>query len=493
MLEPKKISNDRNMSVDELIFNNAKRYPQKIAYESDEIKINYEKLDTLSRSFAHFYLSKQVKPSEVIALSIKNDFVYLIAMLGAMKIGATLFSIPVSESAASRYEEVTQLKITKYFSDFRNEDDFEWIKIPPELSSKYVSHFELPSLEKIDMAWMALSSSGSTGVRKIFTLTHRQQLARNLLNNNTNQLTANDRISAMSPLCYPTIKQRYLEALSIGATIVKLREFDKINALAEYQVTVLFATSMHAEQMLAELKGNNLKLEKLRDLYIGGSEVKDSLRKRIISEIGCNLVIRYACNETSLISSSSRDNLTIPFSVGTPAEGIQIKIVNSAGVDCDAGIDGLILVKTEGMITSYLNGDDTRRNFRDGWFVTGDVGSLNSQKILTHKGRRDGVVIFNGINISLAEITKTALSFDFVSDATSISLPHPIHQDIPVCVVQFNEPSSPMLERFKGQIKDKLGARGPKAVFEVDQIPRNLNGKIIMADLRNLLGKLMAK
>lgn len=494
MLYPQKNKSvDGDMGVDDLIFHNAKKYPQKMAYESAEVKVNYGQLDSLSCSFAHFYLSRHVKPCEVIALSIKNDFIYLIAILGAMKIGATLFSIPVSEPAASRLEEVTQLKISKYFSDFRKEDDFEWIKIPSELSSIHGNDFKVQNLAKIDMAWMALSSSGSTGVRKVFTLTHRQQRVRNLLNNNTNLLDADDRISAMSPLCYPAIKQRYLEALSIGATIIKLRGLDKVNALAEYRVSVLFATSMHAEQLLEELNGNNHKLQKLRDLYIGGSEVKDSLRKRIISEIGCNLVVRYACNETSLISSTSRDDLATPLSVGTPAEGVQIKIINSDGAECNAGVDGLILVKTAGMITSYLNEDDTSRNFRDGWFITGDVGNLNSQRLLTHKGRRDGVVIFNGINISLAEITKAALSFDFVADVASISLPDPIHQDVPICMVQFDESSNSMLEHFKEEMRDKLGSRGPKAVFQVDKIPRNLNGKVIINDLRDLLGKLMIK
>ena len=145
------------------------------------------------------------------------------------------------------------------------------------------------------------------------------------------------------------------------------------------------------------------------------------------------------------------------------------------------------------MIKKYLNEDDTSRNFRDGWFVTGDVGNINSQGVLTHRGRKDGVVIFNGINISLAEITKTALTFDYVADVTSISLPHPIHQDIPVCVVQFHESSNSMLEHLKDELRTKLGSRGPKTVFEVSEIPRDSNGKIINEDLRNLLLKLMVK
>jgi acyl-coenzyme A synthetase/AMP-(fatty) acid ligase len=488
-----KISINKNVGVDDLIFSRAKDYPQKIAYESDEIRVNYKQLESLSWSFARFFLSQQVKPHEVIALSIKNDFLYLVAMFGAMKIGATLFSIPVTESTESRLEEVIQLKISKYFSDFRVESNFEWIKIPIELFAKKVSDFQVENWGKIDIAWMALTSSGSTGARKIFSLTHRQQHIRNRISTETYQLTGDDRISTMSPLCFPTIKQRYLEALSVGATIVKLKETDTVNALADYLVTVLFSSSMHSEKLLNDIKNSNSNLEKLKSIFIGGSEVKDSVRKRITSEIGCNLVVRYACNETSLISSTNRDNLTIPFSVGTTVEGVQVKIVNADGAECNDGVDGLILVKTSGMITKYLNEEDTIRNFRDGWFVTGDVGNINSQGVLTHRGRKDGVVIFNGINISLAEITKTALAFDYVADATSISVRHPIYQDIPVCVVQFHKSSNSTLKHLKDELRNKMGSRGPKTLLEVSEIPRDSNGKIIKMDLRDLVLKLMVK
>jgi acyl-coenzyme A synthetase/AMP-(fatty) acid ligase len=487
------ISINEHIGIDDLIFSRAKDYPQKIAYESDKIRVNYKKLESLSLSLARFFLSQQVKPREVIALSIRNDFLYLVAMLGAMKIGATLFSIPVTESTESRLEEVIQLKISKYFTDFRVESNFEWIKIPMDLFLKRVINFQVENLEKIDISWIALTSSGSTGARKIFSLTHRQQQIRNRISVETYQLTGDDRISTMSPLCYPTIKQRYLEALSIGATIVKLKENDTINAFADYNITVLFSSSMHSEKLLIGIKGSNCSLEKLRTIFIGGSEVKDSLRKRLTSEIGCDLVVRYACNETSLISSTNRDNINIPFSVGTTVEGVQVKIVNADGVECNKGVDGLILVKSLGMITKYLNEEDTIKNFCDGWFVTGDVGNINSEGVLTHKGRKDGVVIFNGINISLAEITNTALAFDYVADATTISVRHPIYQDIPVCVVQFHKSSNSMLKHFKDELRTKLGSRGPKNILEVSEIPRDSNGKIIKMDLRDLVLKLMVK
>jgi acyl-CoA synthetase (AMP-forming)/AMP-acid ligase II len=88
-MQQENISINNAMGVDDLIFYRAKDYPQKIAYESDGIRVNYKQLESLSWSFARFFLSQKVKPHEVVALSIRNDFLYLIAMLGAMKIGVT--------------------------------------------------------------------------------------------------------------------------------------------------------------------------------------------------------------------------------------------------------------------------------------------------------------------------------------------------------------------------------------------------------------------
>jgi len=126
-------------------------------------------------------------------------------------------------------------------------------------------------------------------------------------------------------------------------------------------------------------------------------------------------------------------------------------------------------------------------NFREGWFYTGDVGYLADDGQLVHLGRGDHLMIYNGINIYPAEIEQTLLTHPGVKDVVVMPLKHNIHQEVPACVVSLvpgARVSEMGLRRFA---VDLLGAKAPALLIIADRIPRNPQGKIVRAQVAQLI------
>jgi acyl-CoA synthetase (AMP-forming)/AMP-acid ligase II len=169
---------------------------------------------------------------------------------------------------------------------------------------------------------------------------------------------------------------------------------------------------------------------------------------------------------------------------GRPIDGVELRIVDASGSVVPQGTVGEIALRTPGMVTAYFGNEaQTAARFRDGWFYPGDVGLIRSDGQLVVQGRKDEMIIMNGLNIFPKEIESVLESHPDIRIAAALALPSRTHGDIPVAAVELaanSELSGPDIQRWA---HGQLGPRSPKRIVIVDRLPRNSQGKITKKDL----------
>jgi acyl-CoA synthetase (AMP-forming)/AMP-acid ligase II len=94
------------------------------------------------------------------------------------------------------------------------------------------------------------------------------------------------------------------------------------------------------------------------------------------------------------------------------------------------------------------------------------------------------MMIMNGINIYPAEIEQVLNAHPDVRDAAAMPVHHPVHQDVPLCAVALNPGARTSEVDLLEWARVRLGPRGPRRVLVLDSIPRNHDGKLVCAELR---------
>ncbi len=140
----------------------------------------------------------------------------------------------------------------------------------------------------------------------------------------------------------------------------------------------------------------------------GGAWLNPEL-ERYFRALGFVVIQGYGLTETSPVITCNEYGAEVPGSVGQPIEGVEVRIDE----------EGEILARGPNVMKGYYRDPEgTARVFRDGWFVTGDLGRLDSKGFLTITGRRKEMLLLsNGKNIFYAPIEQALLQCPFIEQA----------------------------------------------------------------------------
>ena len=160
---------------------------------------------------------------------------------------------------------------------------------------------------------------------------------------------------------------------------------------------------------------------------------------------------------------------------------MQVRVALSSGAVATSGEVGNIEVKGPNVFSGYWRmPEKTREEFTaDGWFRTGDVGSLDPQGRLTIVGRSKDLIITGGYNVYPAEVEGYLNEAEGVAESAVVGVAHPDFGEAVVAVVvpragaQLN--ADTLLAALKGRIAN---FKVPKRLFVVDDLPRNAMGKV---------------
>ena len=202
-------------------------------------------------------------------------------------------------------------------------------------------------------------------------------------------------INLWTPLCLGMTSITYSNPLEFK-TIAKIIKDDRPSLLVG---TPLFLEGYARQSRAGDFESVELTVS-------GADKCPEALRELYREKHNLEIFEGYGTTETSPVISVNPRDANRPGSIGIPIPGTEVKIENiDTGEECSAGETGKILVKGDGVMQGYLNDiEETHLRIKSGWYDTGDLGYLDEDGYIWHKGRLKRFVKIGGEMVSLVMV-----------------------------------------------------------------------------------------
>ena len=333
-------------------------------------------------------------------------------------------------------------------------------------------------------------SGGTTGLPKAAIQTHRSLVnTTRLYGQGSLGLHAGDTSMAVPKLYFGyATGSNLLFPMSVGARSVLFRDhptpevlFSKIE---EHRPTVLVNVPSAINQMLSHPGAAERDLSSLRISTSAGEALPETLYHRWKETFGVELLDGLGTAEMWHIFVTNKLGEVKPGTLGTVVPGFEIHARNEDGEDVPAGDVGRMWVRGDSLALGYHdNPEQTAEAFRDGWFVGGDLISIDSEGYVSHRGRADDAIKIKGKWFRPQEVESVLLDHDAVKECAVVAVDDQDGLSKPVAFVVTNDAVSEQV--LIDWVLDHLEAyKHPRRVFFVEQLPQTHLGKVDRAALK---------
>ncbi len=247
-----------------------------------------------------------------------------------------------------------------------------------------------------------------------------------------------------------------------------------------------------------------LRVPSLRALSYGGSRMPAPILERalhLFPEV--DFVNAYGLTETSsTVAVLGPDDHRLALysdeplfkarlsSVGQALPGIEIRIVDDAGVSLGPDLPGEIQIRGDQVSGKYV-GTDSKTD-GDGWLHTGDRGWLDVEGYLFCEGRADDTIIRGGENLAPAEIEDALLQHDAISSAAVVGLDDEQYGEKVAAMISLRPGVDEVdLGHVREWVRERLGSlKTPELIVISAEIPQTATGKILRREVKAELGRL---
>ncbi len=175
---------------------------------------------------------------------------------------------------------------------------------------------------------------------------------------------------------------------------------------------------------------------------------------------------------------------------GKPEKGFGMKIVDTKGDELPQGEIGEIWVKGDSVINGYMDPEDDKNVFINGWMGTGDLGKLDKKGYLIFIGRIKEMYISGGYNVYPMEIESYLNKYPGVNTSAVLETPDPIWGETGIAFIipepGFELQPEDLLQYCKKGLADY---KVPRKIIITEDVPRSLIGKIAKNELSKNIDK----
>lgn len=446
------------------------------AVVSDATTLSWAELLQRVEAAAHGFLAQGAGSGSVVGLTVSDQDEHLVASLALFAVGAGQVTLASFDPAPVRQSIARRVGVTHRLAPDGPDTALEGLPVL-RLDLDAPPSGPLPGAEGA----IYLRTSGTTGTMNITVFTEGQLD----LQAQTNALPASERLMYMATIEHNNAKRHRLYAALRGTTNVfrPTGPHDIADVCARYGVTAISAAPVHAAALAATVPPGVLAHLKL---FTAGAPTPMDLRQAILRRITPHFFVRYGATECGSISMAGPDDHGEE-TVGLPRPGVEVEVVDELGRPVARGRPGEIRIRAPGMASGYLdNPEHTAKRFRDGWFWPGDMGRMREDGQLVVEGRKDDMMILNGVNVFPAEIERALERHPAVAAAAALPLASPIHGQIPVAAVELRPGTAATAKELQLYAREQLALRAPRRIVIVPAMPRTSQGKVSRRDLRPL-------
>jgi long-chain acyl-CoA synthetase len=514
------------MKLAEVLLNNVRRYPEKLALICGDIRLTYQAFNERCNRLSHVLGTIGISKGDHIALLSKNCHRHFELFFAAAKTG-TVFTplnyrlsgreliyilndsesralffakehLPVIETIKGELGGVNQYICTDASMDSTpSYEELLTCSNPSEPDTAFIDEDDLVAI---------FYTSGTTGYPKGTMISHRNRMV-DMIHQvlDYEYIEPEDIHLNIGPLYHIGALCQSHGHLHRGCTVVVLNEFDpkRVLELIETEKVKSFWGAPTMLQMLIDYpEAKNYKLDSIKTIAYAGSSMPLELLKRAIQFFGENKLIQpYGMTETGpqITHLSKKDHVLQGSekqmkrlrSAGKESQNVHVRIVDHEDRDLPSGEIGEIIVKSQAVTNGYWKKpEETKKALAGGWFHTGDMGYMDEDRYVYIVDRKKDMIISGGENIYSAEVENVLYMHPAILEAAVIGVPHEKWVETVKAVVVLKPEAKATEEDIIDFCKRNLASyKKPTSVEFIHELPKTPSGKVLKWKLRELYGK----
>ncbi len=526
------------MTIFEILEKSASVFPSHLAAIHGDGKITYESLYIYSTKVADYISSLNLEKKSRIAILFENSLEYLIAFFAVFKAGHVAVPLDtslkpekiayiLSNCQASVF--LFQRKYERLLGEILRENRSVYFlisekpleQIPAGFSVETLDHIldtfvpsvakplEKPNRHQPDILEYSLEhesiqappelaaifyTSGSTGSPKGAMLSHRNLITNTIATVDYLNLSAKDSVIVILPFYYIYGNSLLLTHILAGGTLVIDNRFlypeIVLDTMERERVTGFSGVPSNFMILLNNSTFATRKFEYLRYFtQAGGAMAPEVIRRLMNAFPDKEIYIMYGLTE-----ASPRVSYVPPLrlkdkvgSIGIPVPGVRLKILKDDGSETAVGEEGEIAVYGDNVMLGYWNEpEENKFVLKDGWLLTGDLGSKDREGYFWVVGRKKDIIKAGGNRVSAKEIEECILEMEKVAEAAVLGVPDSVLGEAIKAVVVPKESGKFTKKDIQNFCRFRLGDnKVPKYVEFALSLPKYQSGKVNKEGLRS--------
>jgi len=266
-----------------------------------------------------------------------------------------------------------------------------------------------------------------------------------------------------------------------ASRIIFLPGFNPEQIISElHHATVLMGVPTFYTRLLNHANFGRKDCANMRLFISGSAPLAEKTHHEFEQRTGFKILERYGMTEAGMITSNPLEGERVAGTAGYPLPEVELRITGNEGQTLPTGETGNIEIRGPNVCGGYWGlPEQTAQEFRaDGFFITGDVGTLAQDGRLTISGRCKDLIISGGFNVYPKEIELCLDSINGVVESAVVGLPHPDFGEAVTAVIVKNDPTLEEVQILKQLTVVLARYKQPKRIYFVDELPRNTMGKV---------------
>jgi long-chain acyl-CoA synthetase len=483
----------------------ARKHPDKTALRCDDLTYTYAEFDAAAARVATLLERDGIEPGDRVGLMMPNCPAFALAYYGITRRGA--IAVPMNPLLKER-------EVEFYLSNTGAKGLFGhplfaeaakagagavgakvWLVDDAGLTG-LISDLP-PQAEPVERGdtdtAVVLHTSGTTGKPKGAELTHGG-LDRNaeVITRTLMEMGPQDVLMGCLPLFHIFGLTCGLNAaVMVGAMLTLIPRFDPRKAIEviERDGVTLFegVPTMYSALLKVADDFPQSATASLRACVSGGASLPVQVLNDFEKAFGCTILEGYGLSETSPAASFNHpDRERKPGSIGTPIEGVEMRVVDPDGNEVAQGEPGEIQIRGHNIMKGYWNLPDATAAAinPDGWFSSGDVGKVDDDGYFYIVDRMKELIIRGGFNVYPREIEEVLYEHPAVAEAAVIGIPHESLGEEIGAAVALKEGAHAESDELRDFVKERVAAyKYPRRVWFVDSLPKGPTGKVVRREI----------
>jgi long-chain acyl-CoA synthetase len=469
----------------------------------DEL-LSYADLDDATARLAGLLRAHGVEPGDRVGIMLPNVPEFAIAYYGVLRAGGVVvpMNVLLKRREVAFYLGDPEAKLVFAWHEFADaaeqgasEVGAECVVVEPDSFRRLLESTD-PVNSVVERAAedtaVILYTSGTTGKPKGAELTHSNLAINADVMKQVFSIAPEDVILGALPLFHAFGQTCALNtSVSAGAELVLLARFDAGRALEtmeRYGVTVFEGVPTMYSALLHHPERERFDVSALRLCVSGGAALPVEVLRAFEEAFGCVILEGYGLSETSPVASFNHPGRERkPGSIGTPIEGVEMKLVDLHRRDSESGEPGEIAIRGHNVMKGYWNRPEATAEAidADGWFYSGDIARVDDEGFFFIVDRKKELIIRGGYNVYPREIEEVLYEHPAVREAAVIGIPHPDLGEEVGAAVALKEGQRVTEAELRDYVKSNVAAyKYPRHVWFVDELPKGPTGKILKREIK---------